>query len=150
MKKNSKLNKSKSKDKKDKNSDKKSKSSKSKKSSRSNSKEKISSKGTEKNIEESINPDVSGINKEPGQNNNLDITYTQYFSNRNQINNINGNALLQNGIPKCDGCFENDSVCFCKECKKNLCHMCDNQIHIIPANSSHLRVNLNDIIQMKK
>jgi palmitoyltransferase len=150
MKKNSKLNKSKSKDKKDKNSDKKSKSSKSKKSSRSNSKEKISSKGTEKNIEESINPDISGINKEPGQNNNLDITYTQYFSNRNQINNINSNVLLQNGIPKCDGCFENDSVCFCKECKKSLCHMCDNQIHIIPANSNHLRVNLNDIIQMKK
>ena len=150
MKKNSKLNKSKSKDKKSKNSDKKSKSSKSKKSSRSNSKEKISSKGTEKNIEESINPDVSRINKEPGQNNNLDITYTQYFSNRNQINNINSNPILQNGIPKCDGCFENDSVCFCKECKKYLCNMCDNQIHIMPANSNHLRVNLNDIIQMKK
>ena len=153
MKKNSKLNKSKSKDKKDKNSDKKSKSSKSKKSSRSNSKEKISSKGTEKNIEESINPDVSGINKEPGQNNNLDITYTQYFSNRNQNqinNNINNNIPLQNGVPKCDGCFENDSVCFCKECKKYLCHMCDNQIHIIPVNSNHLRVNLNEIIKMKK
>ena len=98
-----KLNKSKSKDKKDKSSDKKSKSSKSKskKSSRSNSKEKISSKGTEKNIEESINPDVSGINKEPGQNNNLDLTYTQYFSNRNQLNNNininNNNVILSSG-----------------------------------------------------
>ena len=150
------LNKSKSKDKKDKSksSDKKSKSSKSKKSSRSNSKEKISSKGTEKNIEESINPNISGINKEPGQNNNLDLTYTQYFSNRNQLNynnnNVNNNVLLQNGIPKCDGCFENDSVCYCKECKKYLCQICDNQIHIIPANSNHLRVNLNDILKMKK
>ena len=155
-KKSSKLNKSKSKDKKDKSSDKKSKSSKSKskKSSRSNSKEKISSKGTEKNIEESINPDVSGINKEPGQNNNLDITYTQYFSNRNQLNNniiaSNNNIIVPTGAQKCDGCFENDSVCFCKECKKYLCQICDHQIHIIPVNSNHLRVNLNDIIKMKK
>ena len=154
MKKKSKLNKSKSKDKKDNSSDKKSKSSKSKKSSRNNSKEKISSKGTEKNIEESINPNVSGINKEPGQNNNLDLTYTQYFSNRNNLNsgllNNNNNILLQGGVPKCDGCFENDSVCYCKECKKYLCHMCDNQIHIIPVNANHLRVSLNDIVKMKK
>ena len=157
MKKKSKvLNKSKSKDKKDKSksSDKKSKSSKSKKSSRSNSKEKISSKGTDKNLEETINPNISGINTEPGQNNNLDLTYTQYFSNRNQLNynnnNLNNNILLQNGTPKCDGCFENDSVCYCKECKKYLCQICDNQIHIIPANSNHLRVNLNDILKMKK
>lgn len=161
----SKLNKSKSKDKKDKSksSDKKSKSSKSKKSSRSNSKEKMtinskekmtSSKGTVKNIEESINPNISGINKEPGQNNNLDLTYTQYFSNRNQLNNnninLNNNPLLQSGPKKCDGCFENDSVCYCKECKKYLCQLCDNQIHIIPVNSNHLRVSLNDIIKMKK
>ena len=148
MKKKSKLNKSKSKDK---SSDKKSKSSKSKKSSRSNSKEKISSKGTEKNMEESINPEVSGINKEPGQNNNLDLTYTQYFSNRNQLNNnINNNILIQNGVPKCDGCFENDAVCYCKECKKYLCGLCDNQIHIIPVNTNHLRVNLNEIVKIKK
>jgi len=152
--------KSKSKDKKDKSSDKKSKSSKSKsskskKSSRSNSKEKVSSKGTEKNIEESINPDVSGINKEPGQINNLDLTYTQYFSNKNQLNynnqnNNNNNVLMQNGVPKCDGCFENEAVCYCKECKKYLCNICDNQIHIIPVNSNHLRVSLSDIIKMKK
>ena len=151
--------KSKSKDKKDKSSDKKSKSSKSKsskskKSSRSNSKEKVSSKGTEKNIEESINPDVSGINKEPGQINNLDLTYTQYFSNKNQLNynnqNNNNNALMQNGVPKCEGCFENEAVCYCKKCKKYLCNICDNQIHIIPVNSNHLRVSLNDIIKMKK
>ena len=153
--------KSKDKDKKDKSSDKKSKSSKSKsskskKSSRSNSKEKVSSKGTEKNIEESINPDVSGINKEPGQINNLDLTYTQYFSNRNQLNlnnqnyNNNNNVLLQSGVPKCEGCFENEAVCYCKECKKYLCNICDNQIHIIPVNSNHLRVSLNDIIKMKK
>ena len=152
--------KSKSKDKKDKSSDKKSKSSKSKsskskKSSRSNSKEKVSSKGTEKNIEESINPDVSGINKEPGRINNLDLTYTQYFSNKNQLNynnqnNNNNNVLMQNGVPKCDGCFENEAVCYCKECKKYLCNICDNQIHIIPVNSNHLRVSLNDIIKMKK
>ena len=152
--------KSKSKDKKDKSSDKKSKSSKSKsskskKSSRSNSKEKVSSKGTEKNIEESINPDVSGINKEPGQINNLDLTYTQYFSNKNQLNynnqnNNNNNVLMQNGVPKCDGCFENEAVCYCKECKKYLCNICDIQIHIIPVNSNHLRVSLNDIIKMKK
>ena len=166
MKNKSKLNKSKSKDKKDKSksSEKKSKSSKSnksnksnksKKSSRSNSKEKISSKGTEKNIEESINPNISGINKEPGQNNNLDLTYTQYFSNRNQLNynnnnNLNNNILLPNGVPKCDGCFENDSVCYCKECKKYLCQICDNQIHIIPVNTNHFRASLNDIIKMKK
>ena len=160
MKRKSKLNKSKSKDKKDKSSDKKSKSSKSKskKSSRSNSKDKIiSSKGTEKNIEESINPDISGINREPGQNNNLDITYTNYFSNRNQLNfnninnNLNNNNIpLPGGAPKCEGCYENDALCFCKECKKYLCQLCDHQIHIIPVNTNHLRVSLNDIIKMKK
>ena len=159
MKKKSKLNKSKSKDKKEKSSDKKSKSSKSKskKSSRSGSKEK-SEKNIEKNTEGSINPEISGINKEPGQNNNLDFTYTQYFSNKNQLNNVNNINLInpnnmpsQGSIPqKCDGCFENDSACFCKECKKYLCNICDNQIHIIPANSSHLRVNLNDINKTKK
>ena len=157
MKRNSKLNKSKSKEKKDKSSDKKSKSSKSKskKSSRSNSKEK-SEKNLEKNIEGSINPEISGINKEPGQNNNLDLTYTQYFTNKNQANNNinqnqNQNIQTQGTIPqKCDGCFENDSVCFCKECKKYLCNICDNQIHIIPAHASHLRVNLNDINKTKK
>ena len=157
MKRNSKLNKSKSKEKKDKSSDKKSKSSKSKskKSSRSNSKEK-SEKNLEKNIEGSINPEISGINKEPGQNNNLDLTYTQYFTNKNQANNNinqnqNQNIQTQGTIPqKCDGCFENDSVCFCKECKKYLCNICDNQIHIIPAHASHLRVNVNDINKTKK
>ena len=157
MKKGSKLNKSKSKEKKDKSSDKKSKSSKSKskKSSRSNSKEK-SEKNVIKNIEGSINPEISGINKEPGQNNNLDLTYTQYFTNKNQLNNNinpnqNQNIPTQGTIPpKCDGCFENDCICFCKECKKYLCNICDNQIHIIPAHASHLRVNLNDINKTKK
>ena len=156
MKKNSKLNKSKSKEKKEKSSDKKSKSSKSKskKSSRSNSKEK-SEKNIEKNIEGSINQEISGINKEPGQNNNLDLTYTQYFTNKNQANNIINpnptNIQTQGTIPpKCEGCFENDSVCFCKECKKYLCNICDNQIHIIPANTSHLRVNVNDVNKTKK
>jgi palmitoyltransferase len=153
-KKSSKSIKSKSKDKKDKSVDKKSKSSKSKskKSSRSNSKEK-----SEKNLEESINPEISGINKEPGQNNNLDFTYTQYFTNKNQPNtnpnlhnNPNNKPPPGTPVPKCDGCFENDSVCFCKECKKYLCNICDNQIHIIPANSNHLRVNLNDINKTKK
>ena len=157
-----KLDKSKSKEKKDKkSSDKKSKSSKSKskRSSRSGSKEK-SEKNIEKNSEESINPEISQINKEPGQNNNLDLTYTQYFTNKNQINTNNINVIPTNDInnninngmnpPKCDGCYENDSVCFCKECKKYLCNICDNQIHIIPANSNHLRVNLNDINKTKK
>ena len=159
MKKNSKLNKSKSKDKKSKGSDKKSKSSKSKskKSSRSNSKEK-SEKNIEKNIEGSINPEISGINKEPGQINNFDITDTNYFPNKNQpqINNIipiqTQNNIQAQGTPppKCDGCFENDSACFCKECKKYLCNICDNQIHIIPANSNHIRVNINEINTTKK
>ena len=157
-KKSSKSDKSKSKEKKGKDSDKKSKSSKSKskKSSRSNSKEK-SEKNIDKNIgkntEESINPEISQINREPGQNNNLDLTYTQYFTNKNQINTNNANPNIPNQVvipPKCDGCFENDSACFCKECKKYLCNICDNQIHIIPANSGHLRVNINDINKTKK
>ena len=159
MKKSSKSSKSKSKDKKSKDSDKKSKSSKSKskKSSKSNSKEK-SEKNVEKNSEGSINPEISGINKEPGQINNFDITDTQYFPNKipQQNNNmppiqIPNNIPTQGTLPpKCDGCFENDSVFFCKECKKYLCNICDNQIHIIPANSNHLRVNTNEINKTKK
>ena len=66
---------------------------------------------------ESINPDISGINKEPGQNNNLDITYTQYFSNRNLNPNLKSNDLLHNGILKCDGCYENEGLIYCKEHK---------------------------------
>ena len=156
-----KLNKSKSKEKKGKDSDKKSKSSKSKskKSSRSNSKEK-SEKNVEKNSEQSINPEISGIKKEPGQNNNLDLTYTQFFQNKNQNNpnNVSPNINVINNIntttgkipQKCEGCFENESTCFCKECKKYLCNICDNQIHIIPANTNHVRVNLNEINKIKK
>ena len=146
MKKKSDKSKSKEKGKKD---DKKSKSSKSKKSSPSNSKEKPSPKSSTKNMVESINPDISGINKEPGQNNNLDITYTQYFSNRNLNPNLKSNDLLHNGILKCDGCYENEGLIYCKECKKYLCNLCDNQIHLIPANAKHLRVPINELSKMK-
>ena len=133
------------KDKKDEEKDKKSvKSSKSKKSSRNISKDKIPSKDIEKK-EESIK-EVSIINKEPGQNNNLDFSQDQYFDdNKNQFHTPPGDLST-----KCEGCFFYNQTCYCQDCKKYLCDLCKNQIHRIPVNSNHIIVNLSDMIKVKK
>lgn len=143
--------KDKSKDKKDKKSedkDKKSvKSNKSKKSSRNISKDKIPSKDLEKNKDESIK-EVSIINKEPGQNNNLDFSQDQYFDdNKNPYHTPPVGGDLST---KCEGCFYYNQTCYCQECKKYLCDLCKNQIHRIPANSNHIIVNLADMVKLKK
>lgn len=157
--------KSKSKDKdkskeksKDKDKDKKSsKSSKSKKSSRNASKDKISSKDIDKKKdkekdkdkekEESIK-EVSIINKEPGQNNNLDFSQENYFEdNKNPYHHP---SIPQGDSQKCEGCFYYNQSCYCQECKKYLCDICKNQIHRIPVNATHVIIGLNDMVKVKK
>ena len=56
----------------------------------------------------------------------------------NNINNTNMNMTNMNG-EKCDGCFEGYAVCFCVNCEKIFCKMCEDQIHIVPSNRHHER-----------
>jgi hypothetical protein len=40
---------------------------------------------------------------------------------------------------KCEGCYDNDGVCFCCVCEKIYCKMCETQIHMVPSNMNHER-----------
>ena len=125
------------------------------KSSKSISRKSLKSKSQEKDIDEN---EIENPTQEQLETNNLD---PKNFENpiNNNINNMNYNNINifqsqslnpQNNIQKCDGCYENDATCYCKECDKSLCNMCDNQIHIIPAFKNHIRHPLNEIQHFKK
>ena len=132
------------------------KSSTSKKSKTDEEKKSSKSKSPEKDIDEN---EIENPTQEQLETNNLD---PKNFENpiNNNINNMNFNNNInlfqsqslnpQNNIQKCDGCYENDATCYCKECDKSLCNMCDNQIHIIPAFKNHIRHPLNEIQHLKK
>ena len=64
--------------------------------------------------------------------------HTKPSNNMNNINNTNMNMTNMNG-EKCDGCFEGYAVCFCVNCEKIFCKMCEDQIHIVPSNRHHER-----------
>ena len=72
-------------------------------------------------------------------NSNININNTENNTNNNSINNI-----------KCEGCYTNDSIVFCKECNKNLCQICENQIHVIPLFKEHERVPISNLNIFKK
>ncbi len=44
-----------------------------------------------------------------------------------------------NYAEKCDGCFDGIAICFCVNCEKIFCRMCEEQIHIVPSNRLHER-----------
>ena len=84
------------------------------------------------------------------------LTTRQDNNNPNQypyqqpINLKQTQTLYGNMGEKCEGCFESEAITFCKECNKLLCSLCDKQIHMIPALSNHIKVNVNEIIKLKK
>lgn len=40
---------------------------------------------------------------------------------------------------RCDGCFDGEAAVFCKDCNKQFCKICEDQIHIIPVHRNHQR-----------
>lgn len=59
-------------------------------------------------------------------------------------------TVAGNYVEKCDGCFEADAVCYCKECEKSYCSLCENQIHVVPAYRNHQRIPLTEMTHLKK
>jgi hypothetical protein len=53
------------------------------------------------------------------------------YSNQNQGGNFMGE--------RCDGCFDGEGQCFCVNCEKIFCKMCEDQIHVVPSNRLHER-----------
>lgn len=75
-----------------------------------------------------------------------------HFSNPNQP----GLQTLPNSIPeqpaaseKCEGCFNGTGYCFCNECGKIYCKICDDQLHVVPAFREHERLVLDTFNNFK-
>ena len=80
------------------------------------------------------------------QNNNLVNS-----NNINNLSNINPQNLNNQYPPiKCDGCYEGSAICFCVQCGQAFCKVCDEQIHMIPANSLHQKKGLNFVNSFQK
>ena len=50
---------------------------------------------------------------------------------------------------KCNVCYENEAICYCKELK-SLYNLFDNQIHIIPVFKNHIKHSLNEKPHLQK
>ena len=91
----------------------------------------------------------SKINK-----NNINLTEIPNNNNINNINNlsnINPQYILNKYPPvKCDGCYEGDAICFCIQCGQSFCKVCDDQIHMMPANMTHQKKPINFISNFQK
>ena len=85
------------------------------------------------------------IQKEDTQNFNL--SKNQFYPNQPPLS---PNTPTNPNPEKCEGCFESDAVCYCKDCNKLFCSLCDGQIHIIPAMRNHQRVPVAEILRLKK
>jgi len=85
-------------------------------------------------------------------NNNNNNFYNSLNNNNSNININTENNTNNNNINsiKCEGCYTNDSVVFCKECNKNLCQICENQIHVIPLFKEHERIPISNFNILKK
>ena len=95
---------------------------------------KVSKKSSEKKKKDnSQEMSESKLNK-----NNENIT--EIPTNINNISNINTRKYPQ---IKCDGCYEGEAICYCVQCGQYLCKICDEQIHIIPANNNHQKKPIN-------
>jgi hypothetical protein len=60
-------------------------------------------------------------------------------NNNSTGTNRNLNRFNSHKVDNCDGCFEGDGVCFCVNCEKIFCKMCEEQIHVVPINRGHER-----------
>ena len=120
-----------------------------KKSELSEEKKSILSKSPEKENEENPNQEILEVNNFDPNNLNIINTTTPRTPINYNINTINSNPLNQI-IQKCEGCFENFAVGYCKECEKSFCPKCDNQLHNIPSYKNHERIALNEMSHLKK
>lgn len=55
-----------------------------------------------------------------------------------------------NEADRCEGCFDYEAICYCKECEKAYCPNCDRTIHSIPAYKTHERMPLTQMMHLKK
>ena len=73
------------------------------------------------------------------------------LNNFNNLSNINPQFLPQKyPLIKCDGCYEGDAICFCVQCGQAYCKICDDQIHMVPANMTHQKKPINFINSFQK
>jgi palmitoyltransferase len=88
----------------------------------------------------------SKLNKNNTNPNLIDIQ-----NNINNLSNINPQYNSQRYPPiKCDGCYEGDAICFCVQCGQYYCKICDDQIHLVPANSLHQKKPINFVNSYQK
>jgi hypothetical protein len=77
--------------------------------------------------------------------------YSNIKMNPNQMQNQSYlNQQNQNRFERCDGCYEGIGNCFCVNCEKIFCKICEDQIHIVPINRNHERVPITDVHHLKK
>ena len=89
----------------------------------------------------------------PLLNNNNPLNYynqiqSDNINSKNQFLNNNNNNIPQK--EKCDGCYQGDAICYCINCNKLYCKICDDQIHIVPSNRNHEKKPISDNSHFKK
>lgn len=138
--------KSKSKEKVDKSDDKSVKSGKSGKSGQSGKslksklakKNSTTSKADSSVVAKDASPHTSQLDIIPQESTHLEAkTALTSFPNRDLLSQPGSSN--QKSERRCDGCFEGEAVVFCKDCSKQYCKICEDQIHIIPVHRNHQR-----------
>ena len=86
-------------------------------------------------------------------NNNNPLNYynqiqSENINSKNQFLNNNNNNIPQK--EKCDGCYQGDAICYCINCNKLYCKICDDQIHIVPSNRNHEKKPISENSHLKK
>ena len=109
---------------------------------------------TNENPEMENNPIIQNQNNPLLNNNNPLNYYNQIQSeNINSKNQFLNNNNTNNNIPqkeKCDGCYQGDAICYCINCNKLYCKICDEQIHIVPSNRNHEKKPISNNSYFKK
>ena len=109
---------------------------------------KVSNKSKEKKKKENSDMSDSKLNK-----NNINLTEipNNNINNINNISNINPQIFQQKYPPiKCDGCYDGDAIIYCVNCGQAYCKICDDQIHMVPANMAHQKKPINFINTFQK
>ena len=109
---------------------------------------------TNENPEMENNPIIQNQNNPLLNNNNPLNYYNQIQSeNINSKNQFLNNNNTNNNIPqkeKCDGCYQGDAICYCVNCNKLYCKICDDQIHVVPSNRNHEKKPVSENSNLKK
>ena len=129
--------------------------SKEKTNSKEKTKEKKPKEKTKKKSDEPKETSTSNINNNNNNNNNIETQIPNF--NNNYYNQLSNNNIINNitnennpSLKKCDGCYQGDSSVYCTNCDKFFCKICDDQIHVVPFNRSHIRKDINLLFQYKK